>query len=973
MKCLIHIKLAALFSSAMLLFSCGTQPATPGHKHSFATTWSTDSTYHWHDCTGCDEVSDKSAHTFGQWTTTVEATIVSAGSKERECSVCHYKETETIDPVNFPTDFVIPFRDLESRVYLPYSSSEIFIGSTYFLSPVIINSSIENVKYQVSDSTIISVNNSIVTGLKAGGAYLRAYNDIDNDNSLDDNEPFALMSFSVITPDPNVNFTADKENISMKVGEQTTVTPSITGMSVSGFDYGYYSENNEICTFSKGKLVAHKAGITNIFITCKGYKHVIPVTVTDYSDDAGVHASGIDVQDKDIVLSKGETHQIQYSLIPNNAVDTIASYRSNNESVASVDENGVVTAVSQGSVLITLTSSNNKVARVLVNVTSEAASYNDYYDGYYGNLTWENGVDLKQKLHNIIKNNKSSLKYDSPNWESNQKADEYFYDSSKVELVYSDSQLGKDEHGTSGEVWQREHAFAASLMTGYSTGAAVKNLGRATDFHNLFAAKGSVNGSRGNKNFGYANPSSAEYETKEICGYTKNVFEPTNDDKGRLARAIFYMGVMYNENEVGTVKESWKFSGEDIKTHSGQSTTLTLGVTEQDLQITEDVIDYNKISLDKFMLPTEVKDAYIIAYYRYVALQNNPSLVSGSDEHRAKAYELYSANAMPFAIGGLSSLLEWNSYAVDLYEVQHNNSVYSYTCSAGAGKQGNRNPFVDYPQLVDYVYGDLQDQPGSISNLKPSYYALSMDVDGIHHYQIDSSKEYKVNVGETIKYEDMGIKAIKNDLTIGTVDYSKFSCADATYVFEESDIATGKDIVINTDKNSISVHVSVIGEDQPKEEIALEDCSYNYVAATKPQDAFVKRNDSNIYDAELNGKQWIMTTEKAVTLSSSNGVKIGAASAGAGTITLETKDSISDINAVIFRLYCPKNSPYSYEIYIGESKVIEGSLTKDSATLFDYGVFFKEGEEKAGKVKLVVKGLSSYISLKGIGINSVTK
>ena len=69
------------------------------HTHKFATDWTKDETNHWHaaTCEHAEEVSDKTAHSFGEWTVTKEATEEAEGSKERSCSVCGYKATEAIE------------------------------------------------------------------------------------------------------------------------------------------------------------------------------------------------------------------------------------------------------------------------------------------------------------------------------------------------------------------------------------------------------------------------------------------------------------------------------------------------------------------------------------------------------------------------------------------------------------------------------------------------------------------------------------------------------------------------------------------------------------------------------------------------------------------------------------------------------------------------------------------------------------
>ena len=49
--------------------------------------------------------------------------------------------------------------------------------------------------------------------------------------------------------------------------------------------------------------------------------------------------------------------------------------------------------------------------------------------------------------------------------------------------------------------------------------------------------------------------------------------------------------------------------------------------------------------------------------------------------------------------GKLDDLLEWNELdPVDPYEIRRNNVIYGF--------QNNRNPFIDHPELVKYIFGD---------------------------------------------------------------------------------------------------------------------------------------------------------------------------------------------------------------------------------------------------------------------------
>ncbi|MBR6776204.1 MAG: hypothetical protein IKM27_00505 [Clostridia bacterium] len=64
------------------------------HTHSFGE-WKSDSHNHWKECS-CGQKDGNTAHSFGKWTITKEATASAAGSQYRTCSVCNYTETEAI-------------------------------------------------------------------------------------------------------------------------------------------------------------------------------------------------------------------------------------------------------------------------------------------------------------------------------------------------------------------------------------------------------------------------------------------------------------------------------------------------------------------------------------------------------------------------------------------------------------------------------------------------------------------------------------------------------------------------------------------------------------------------------------------------------------------------------------------------------------------------------------------------------------
>ena len=77
-----------------------------GHEHGIHDeTWKYDKTQHWQECS-CGEKLNVANHTYGDWKVTKEATETEAGSRERDCTVCDYVQTEAIPATGTgePTD-----------------------------------------------------------------------------------------------------------------------------------------------------------------------------------------------------------------------------------------------------------------------------------------------------------------------------------------------------------------------------------------------------------------------------------------------------------------------------------------------------------------------------------------------------------------------------------------------------------------------------------------------------------------------------------------------------------------------------------------------------------------------------------------------------------------------------------------------------------------------------------------------------
>ena len=137
----------------------------PAPGHTAGTEWKSDDTNHWHECTvaGCGVIieSTKSAHTAGEWIVDTPATATTAGTKHKECTVCHrVLETQTIPSTG--TELKIIAGD--NQIYNKASGSDVTItcnGDFAKFTGIKVDGSV------VDSSNYTAVSGSTVLTLKA--------------------------------------------------------------------------------------------------------------------------------------------------------------------------------------------------------------------------------------------------------------------------------------------------------------------------------------------------------------------------------------------------------------------------------------------------------------------------------------------------------------------------------------------------------------------------------------------------------------------------------------------------------------------------------------------------------------------------------------------------------------------------------------------------------------------------------------
>ena len=180
-------------------------------------------------------------------------------------------------------------------------------------------------------------------------------------------------------------------SLSLKVNSSTNIVAVVEPDDATDKDLIWTSSNPSVATVdSNGKVTGVSVGTAIITAKTKDGKVTATCTVNIVSDSVPV--SNIILDHENISVEVGSTAQLLATIEPENATERDLIWESSNPSIATVDENGKVTGVSEGEVIITVKTKDGKIkeeCRVVVEseVIDDVVFLYDYNENNYIDLT----------------------------------------------------------------------------------------------------------------------------------------------------------------------------------------------------------------------------------------------------------------------------------------------------------------------------------------------------------------------------------------------------------------------------------------------------------------------------------------------------------------------------------------------------------------------------------------------------------
>ena len=151
-----------------------------------------------------------------------------------------------------------------------------------------------------------------------------------------------------VNPVTASSVTLNVQDITLLVGATDKLTATVSPENVTNPVITWSSDNESIATVdAEGNVTAVAVGVANITAICGDVTAICKVTVNP------VPASSVTLNVQDITLLVGATDKLIATVSPENVTNPVITWASDNESIATVDADGNVTAIAVGVANIT--------------------------------------------------------------------------------------------------------------------------------------------------------------------------------------------------------------------------------------------------------------------------------------------------------------------------------------------------------------------------------------------------------------------------------------------------------------------------------------------------------------------------------------------------------------------------------------------------------------------------------------------
>ncbi len=307
---------------------------------------------------------------------TSDAAVATVTEKGRLTAVaqgdCQLTVTSVYDStasVSIPVHVIVPVEKLT----LTADGTSVAVGKALLLNVAYdpANATQQSVTFTSSSDSVATVSQAgLVTGVKRGTATITAL-------SADGNAK-AYLKITVAQSPQSISITPESSKAA--IGKTVKLKATVLPKSTNDQTITWSSDDESVATVTtKGVVTLKGIGTANITATANADAFISSsVTVQ------GVQLAQSIALDSDLyAVVLGQTTQLHQTVLPNTTTDQSFTYKVNNTRIATVDANGLVTALKGGKTTVTVTTADGSkkhdsaTIQVLVPVTGVTYKYRD--------------------------------------------------------------------------------------------------------------------------------------------------------------------------------------------------------------------------------------------------------------------------------------------------------------------------------------------------------------------------------------------------------------------------------------------------------------------------------------------------------------------------------------------------------------------------------------------------------------------
>lgn len=260
-----------------------------------------------------------------------------------KCTYCidgYYRDFNFYFEINVTPTYV-------SSVSVTPSTAQIYPGETLKLSAQVYpsNASNKSVRWTTENSDIATVNSSgLVTGVTSGVTNIWA-------TAIDGTDYCAKSTITVKETTKVETIELAQTSLTMEVGETEQIEATITPNDAYNKKLTYTSLDNDIATVNNiGLITAKSPGTTTVLVSSTDGSNVS----TSCQIYVKQNITELTLDKEHLTIDVGKTQKLIPHIIPENATNKQLNWTSSNPNIADVDANGLVTAKSKGTTIISV-------------------------------------------------------------------------------------------------------------------------------------------------------------------------------------------------------------------------------------------------------------------------------------------------------------------------------------------------------------------------------------------------------------------------------------------------------------------------------------------------------------------------------------------------------------------------------------------------------------------------------------------